>query len=382
MQGTTGSKCKIKRILMTADTVGGVWTYTVELAKALREYNLEIILATMGKSLRKDQRKAVAAIPNIVHLAESKYKLEWMNDPWPDVDAAGEWLLHLENIYNPDLVHLNGYSHAVLPWQAPVLVVAHSCVFSWFAAVKGHNPSSDWREYYNRVSRGLRAAVAVTAPSSTMLNILRLIYGPCSTVHPIYNGRHPKLFRPRKKENYVLTAGRIWDEAKNIALLEKASSALQWPLFIAGENIPPESTMNSKNMNGQLGHLDEQKLARVMGHATIFALPARYEPFGLTALEAGLCECALVLGDIPSLREIWGDAALFVAPDDENEIVATANALCRDKTLCLEMARRARTRALQFTPTRMGSQYMRLYGHVSAASIHTEHERKMTNKSS
>ncbi len=32
-------------------------------------------------------------------------------------------------------------------------------------------------------------------------------------------------------------------------------------------------------------------------------LPARYEPFGLSVLEAALSGCALVLGDIPSLRE-------------------------------------------------------------------------------
>jgi glycogen synthase len=52
--------------------------------------------------------------------------------------------------------------------------------------------------------------------------------------------------------------------------------------------------------------------------ASIYALPARYEPFGLSALEAALSGCALILGDIPSLREVWLEAAPYVSPDDES----------------------------------------------------------------
>ena len=65
------------------------------------------------------------------------------------------------------------------------------------------------------------------------------------------------------------------------------------------------------------GRLTPPQMARVVSRApSIYALPARYEPFGLSVLEAALSGCALVLGDIPSLREIWDGAALFVDPDD------------------------------------------------------------------
>ena len=59
-----------------------------------------------------------------------------------------------------------------------------------------------------------------------------------------------------------------------------------------------------------------------MGRAAIYALPARYEPFGLSILEAALSGCALVIGDIPSLREIWADAALFVPSDGHDAPLA------------------------------------------------------------
>ena len=54
-----------------------------------------------------------------------------------------------------------------------------------------------------------------------------------------------------------------------------------------------------------LGKLPAAEMKLWFAHAAIYCLPARYEPFGLSVLEAGLSGCALVLGDIPSLREIW-----------------------------------------------------------------------------
>jgi hypothetical protein len=55
-----------------------------------------------------------------------------------------------------------------------------------------------------------------------------------------------------------------------------------------------------------LGPLEASELAGWMHRAAIYALPARYEPFGLSALEAAQAGCALVLGDLSSLREVWG----------------------------------------------------------------------------
>src|SRR3954463_15547764 len=151
-----------QRVLMTADTVGGVWTYALELIGALPE--VRFALATMGRQLSASQREQIATHSNVV-LFESEFRLEWMDDPWSDVDRAGDWLLGLEAKFQPDLVHLNGYAHAVLPWAAPKLVVAHSCVISWWHAVKGGEPPDQFDEYRRRVSTGLAAANLVVAPT-------------------------------------------------------------------------------------------------------------------------------------------------------------------------------------------------------------------------
>src|SRR3954466_4321921 len=78
------------KVLMTADTVGGVWTYALDLARAASD--IEFVIATMGAQPDDGQKKQAGALPN-VRLETSDWKLEWMEDPWRDVTAAGAWLL-------------------------------------------------------------------------------------------------------------------------------------------------------------------------------------------------------------------------------------------------------------------------------------------------
>src|SRR5215217_9067912 len=163
------------KILMTADTVGGVWTYALEVADALAPHDIEVELATMGRPLDHDQRAELARSA-VAGLHESAFALEWEDDPWEDVDRAGRWLLELEERVAPDLVHLNGYAHGSLPWTAPAVVVAHSCVLSWWEAVRGEQAPATWERYRSAVEAGLRAASAVVAPTAAMLAALERHY--------------------------------------------------------------------------------------------------------------------------------------------------------------------------------------------------------------
>jgi hypothetical protein len=90
-----------KRILMTSDTVGGVWT--LALASTLAEYSIDVHLATMGPRPSQFHKRQLERLSN-VHLHESNYRLEWMEDPWDDILCAGDWLLGLESQFKPDIV--------------------------------------------------------------------------------------------------------------------------------------------------------------------------------------------------------------------------------------------------------------------------------------
>ncbi len=355
---------KPKKVLMTADTIGGVWTYALELSRALAPYGVRVHLATMGQPLRDGQRHEAEQIENL-EIYESHYKLEWMDDPWQDITEAGVWLLRLEERIRPDIVHINGYAHGSLPWRSPSLIVAHSCVISWWEAVHGEQAPSSWDRYYREVARGLTTADMVAAPSMAMFWNLTKHYGPVDSGRIIYNGRTAALFRPAGKERFILTAGRLWDKAKNLSLLEAAAGRLPWPVFAAGmlPGRSGESRSECVRRNGitPLGELSRPELSDWFGRASIFVLPAKYEPFGLSILEAALSGCALVLGDIPSLRELWNGAALFVRPDDANGLQEQVMSLTGNESFRREMSSVARERALLYTPATMAAGYYAAY---------------------
>jgi glycogen synthase len=348
------------RILMTADTVGGVWTYAVELCRALGARGVEVTLAAMGGAASAEQRRHAASLSH-ARLCEVPYKLEWMSDPWEDVDRAGRWLLSLERDLAPDVIHLNTYPQGELPFRAPVLIVCHSCVRSWWRAVHGRLPPEEWETYTRRVGRGLAAADLVIAPTRAMLEEAVRLYGLTGPTRVIPNGLDPSRYEPEDPEPLVFSTGRFWDEAKNLAALDAASRGLEWPVYVAGPTQHPDGGSIVPGTASSLGPLPREEVLEWMARAAIYALPVRYEPFGLSALEAALSGCALVLGDIPSLRETWDGAARFVPPDDSGALHDELQRLIRDDELREDFAARARQRGLRFAASTMAAAYARAY---------------------
>ena len=349
------------RVLMTADTVGGVWTYALDLARALAPHGVSVSLATMGRLPTPSQCIEAATVPSLT-LHPSNFALEWMPDPWDAVARAGDWLLALEAEVRPDIVHLNGYTHGYLPWQNPTLVAGHSCVLSWWQAVRGEDAPDNWDRYRAEVTTGLQAANLVTAPTQAMLSALETHYGLLRNTRIVPNGREAALFQPQTpKEPFVFSAGRLWDDAKNIRALAEIAPRLPWPVCVAGDTAPPGGEDCRFDGVRMLGCLPPGQIAEWLSRAAVYALPARYEPFGLSALEAGLSGCALVLGDIESLREVWGDAALFVPPDDSDALYAAVSCLIADHALRSDFAARALARAQTYTLDRMADGYLNAY---------------------
>jgi glycosyltransferase involved in cell wall biosynthesis len=115
-----------------------------------------------------------------------------------------------------------------------------------------------------------------------------------------------------------------------------------------------------------LGELSRSEVLALMRRAAVFAAPAVYEPFGMTVLEAAAAGCALVLADIPTFRELWRGAALFVEPRDQSAFAATINGICRDSRLRGRLQRAARRRALRYSLDAMAGDYCKLYANMLA----------------
>jgi glycogen(starch) synthase len=351
----------IRRVLMSTDAVGGVWTFSLELAKGLQHHGIEVLLAVLGPAPDDGRLRAAAAVHGL-RFEHRNFPLEWMREATDANQAeAGEWLLRLASSFSPDIVHLNHFCHGNLDWPAPCVVVAHSCVTTWYQHVRGTLPGPEWDDYRRRVQRGLMGAVLVAAPTRSMLDDLERIYGDLPRTSVLYNGRRPDDFRGARKHPFALCAARVWDEAKNVATLDAAAALSRWPIRVAGDVCHPEGGYVVFEHVELLGALGEARMASQYARAAIYVLPARYEPFGLSVLEAAFAGCALVLGDIPSLRELWEDTACYVPSNDPQAIAETINALSTNRRALQGRGARARRHAGRYSAEHMVDRWRETY---------------------
>ena len=350
------------RVTMTTDAVGGVWQYSLELASGLCRRGVRVLLAAMGPAPSSAHMEAARAIRGLA-LLHRPYRLEWMAGAEVDLEAAAAWLADLEAAFEPDIVQINGYAHASLPWRCPVVLVCHSCVRSWWQAVRGGEAPAEWDAYSTRVADGLRRADLVVAPTRSFLHAVQAIYDirlPAACTIP--NGRSGPFRAGSPKEPFVFSCGRAWDEAKGFDIVDRLAGRLPWPVFVAGSTQSADGGACRAPARAQmLGSLREDELASWLAAASLFVLPARYEPFGLAILEAAMSGCALVLGNLGTLRELWDGAAQFVDASDEQALQGVVIDLIGDPPLRYEMGRRALARARRYTAESMVEGYVQTY---------------------
>ena len=173
---------------------------------------------------------------------------------------------------------------------------------------------------------------------------------------------------PGKKEEFIFSVGRLGDDAKNIGILAGMAHDLPWPVYLAGEQRRQQGDRGSVDGVSRLGYLAPESLATWFAAASVYVLPARYEPFGLTVLEAALSGCALVLGDIPSLRELWEGVAVFVDPDDPEALRRELHSLCADKGRLASMGDKALARSHSRNACDMADGYLAAYRQLMADS--------------
>jgi glycosyltransferase involved in cell wall biosynthesis len=347
------------KILMTTDNIGGVWRYALSLARGLKKLNIDVVLVITGFPLKETQLKELKGIP--YYFIECKQ--EWMEDPWQDQEEAGEWLLKIAKKENPDFVHLNSLSFGALPWEIPVITTVHSCVTSWWAEVKKERLPKDWQTYKAKVGAGLRASDVVVAPSKWMMNSAIANYGIKGKTKVIYNGLNPADYFVDTKEDYVFSMGRLWDEGKNIQKVLKAATFIDNSIYIAGENSHYNKVQVPENVYFT-GFLSSSEVSGWLSNASVYLLPVKYEPFGYTFLEAALSGCVLITGDIPTMHEIWDDAAVYVDPDNDIQIAFEINRIMEDQEFRQYMGAKAQARAARYTLENMLREYVALYHQI------------------
>ena len=349
--------------MMTTDTLGGVWTFTSELTLGLLELGHEVSLLSLGHTPTPEQlqwaRDVAHRNPSRFRHASSLAPLEWMSTNalcWKQGVAA---LRHCLRTFDADILHSNQFVFGRPCCGLPTLISAHSDILSWAEACQPEGLApSPWLATALKLTRdGLAGAETIVAPTHWVADTMSRLYGKRYKPTVIHNGRHLTV-PDAPRELQAVTVGRLWDPAKGLDLLATLDPPL--PILIAGEthhagiaapSLPDHITT--------LGPLPPQRLAELFASSSLYIAASSYEPFGLAPLEAALCGCAILARDIPSLREVWGDAALYFT--DALSFQQLLHKLVDTPTLLAAAQARSLARARRYTRAAMTQAYLAAY---------------------
>ena len=355
------------RVLITTDVVGGVWQFARELAAGLLRDGSAVALVSLGGSPSDEQRNQCAGLSsefrgNFVYEC-SPAPLEWMQQNEGAYYDAAPLLMRICRDFGPDLLHLNQFCFGALPVDVPKVITAHSDVLSWAEACRGEPlENSPWlRQYCRLVADGLNGANVVAAPTKFMLSALKKNFPVRARCEVIANGRTIDAGKSATRQLRAVTAGRLWDEAKDIRMLAEVDSPIS--LYVAGETRH-EGAQAPEHVGAAtlLGPLAENELHQFFRESAIYICTSRYEPFGLAPLESALCGCAVLARDIPSLREVWEDGARYFS--NPQTLSALLYEFAGDPDSLHEAQRHSLKRARLFSAERMVASYRGQYSRV------------------
>jgi glycosyltransferase involved in cell wall biosynthesis len=344
------------RILLTTDTIGGVWTFTKELTEGLLAFGHQVALVSLARLPSASQQAwcdgTLQEYRGAFRYVALEVPLEWMDDNDISYSAAEAPLLRIAREFEPDVLHANQFCLGALPLAAAKVVTAHSDVLSWAEVCRpaGMEETPWLRRYRLLVETGLNASDAVVAPTRWMATALRRGFPVDGAVKVIVNGRTlDERERVEDRKLQAVSVGRRWDEAKNIAILDGMADAM--PVVIAGETLLGEGDA-----------LNEEEVMTLFRQSSVYVATSVYEPFGLAPLEAALCGCAVVANDIPSLREVWSDGAIYF--QDRASLRAALTELAESPLALQRAQRRSRLQAAKYSAVRMVDAYLALYAEL------------------
>jgi len=354
-------KAERLHVLMTADAVGGVWQYALDLAKGLRAEGVRTTLAVLGPAPSADQQAIAEAVG--ATLIPTGLPLDWTAHNVREIEEASRVIARIVAQVGPDLIHLNSPALAAYAsFDVPVVAVCHSCVATWWQAVKGGPLPEEFVWRTELVAKGYASVDRLLGPTLAFAQATAQVYGLVQAPRVVRNGRRSVMARRSAPgDNFVFTAGRLWDEGKNFSVIDRLAARLAVPVLAAGPLDGPNGAHVDVSHARPLGRLNDSEIARHLSQAPIFLSMARYEPFGLAVLEAAQRGCALVLSDIPTFRELWEGAASFVAPNDDEAAAEEIDRLLQDPESRAATGRAAQERAQAYTVDAMSAGVLNAY---------------------
>jgi glycosyltransferase involved in cell wall biosynthesis len=255
-----------------------------------------------------------------------------------------------------DLIHTQ-YA-APLRCPCPFVVTVHDVSFERDPGLMNRKDRIVFRRVVPRAVR--KAARVLTVSERTKADIVELYGIPAQRIVVTPNGVDPVFGPGSGAHDYVLSVGAIQRRKNQLAALEAAKGA-GLPLVVVGPAKDPELAEELRARGARLeGYVATDLLAELYRGAACLVQSSRYEGFGLPVLEAMASGTPVVAVPDPALREVAGDAAVFVEEDELADGIRRALAE-RDRLVAAGLER-ARAFSWRVTAERTLAVYREILG--------------------
>ena len=215
-----------------------------------------------------------------------------------------------------------------------------------------------------------RSDKLIAVSEATRADLLHYYRVPEQRVTVIHHGVDPRFFSLNRShtEPYLLCVSTLHPH-KNLERLIRAFARRERPerLLLAGVRGFHAQTIEALILNLELkdrveikGWLPREELLHLYERAQAFIYPSTFEGFGMPVLEALAAGIPVACSNIPPIKEVAGDAALFFDPLDEEAIARAVDQILNDQPLRASLAKAGPERARPFTWRRTAEQTLQL----------------------
>lgn len=275
--------------------------------------------AKIKKTVTKDNFKIVPTSIKIHSLDEQ-------------INYAGE----IEK-FDLDIMHFTYFSLPIR-YKRPFIVTIHDLIIHHFPT--GRASTLPFPLYYLKrlaylylVQKSADKASAIIAVSqATKGEIVDHLQVAANKINVIYEGVDNAVL-PQNKERiikspYILYVGNAYPHKNLERLIEafqKARTGDQKLVLVGKQNFfykRIEKEMKKKKINDVIffGEATDSQLSSLYAFANAYVMPSLMEGFGLPPLEAMANNCLVLASDIPSLKEICADGAVYFDPYKTSDI--------------------------------------------------------------
>jgi glycosyltransferase involved in cell wall biosynthesis len=273
----------------------------------------------------------------------------------------------------------------------PVLACASVCtVHDVIPLARPDLTSSGFSQFFHRHARGSlgRASHVVTVSDYSRTDILRffpetgdrlsVVYEPVGPMFRRRNHREcaPTLQKHSLRPGYLLYVGAV-DRRKNLSTLLEAYASLcsrepSTPSLVlvggsSGDGFDLDAEVQNRTLGARvriLGRVPDDEIVDLYSGAEVFVFPSLYEGFGLPVVEAMAIGVPVVTSATTSLKEVAGDAAVLVNPEDPDALRDGMGRILADASLRDMLAARGKIRARSFSLENQGRQLLAVYRRI------------------